>query len=116
MPNPNPHKARMAQIRTRKPGDLPALQRVLWRAVRTAERLLEEAVTREQTVRAFVADREGVPSLESLQAGEAERSMQLRAIHAISQCSGQYSKLLEIGEHEARLAALEQALAEKGIA
>jgi hypothetical protein len=32
----------------------------------------------------------------------------LRAVHAVSQASGQYIKLLEVGELEARIQALEQ--------
>jgi hypothetical protein len=80
--NPSPHQARLGKKRTRKPGNLAALQRLLWRALLTAEGILDAA---------------------------AEPDMQLRAIHAISQASGQYSKLLEIGELESRIAALEAA-------
>jgi hypothetical protein len=36
-----------------------------------------------------------------------EDEVRLRAIHALSQACGQYAKLLEVGELEARLAALE---------
>jgi hypothetical protein len=38
----------------------------------------------------------------------------LRAVHAVSQASGQYTKLLEVGEMYARLEALEQTLASRG--
>ena len=31
----------------------------------------------------------------------------LKAVYAVSQCAGQYAKLLEVGELEARIAALE---------
>jgi hypothetical protein len=81
MPNPSPHKARMAKKRRGKPGNLTATQAVLWRAIQAAETILTDAMD------------------------EADR--QLRAVHAISQACGQYAKLLEVGELEARLAALE---------
>jgi hypothetical protein len=79
---PTPPHALNGKPRPRKPGDLAALQRMLWRALRTAERILEEA---------------------------EEPELQLRAIHAISQTGGQYLKLLETGEFEVRIAALEAA-------
>ena len=37
----------------------------------------------------------------------------LRAIHAVSQVAGQYVKLLEVGEFEARLKVLEDAQARR---
>jgi hypothetical protein len=80
MPNPSPYKARLGKRRHKKPGDLPALTRVLWRAVLEAQEILEAAT---------------------------EPELKLKAIHALSQCAGQYSKLLEVGEFEARLAAVE---------
>jgi hypothetical protein len=80
MANSSPHKARMAKRQLRKPGDLRALQRMLWRALLEAQEILD---------------------------GAEEADMRLRAIHAISQASGQYGKLLEVGEFEARIAALE---------
>ena len=80
MANPSPYKARMARRQIRKPGDIHAVMRLLWRALKTAEDILDEA---------------------------EEPELTLRAIHAISQASGQYAKLLEIGELEARIAALE---------
>jgi hypothetical protein len=80
--NASPYKARLGKKRARKPGDLAALTRVLWRAVLEAQEIMETA--------------------------EGE-DLRLRAIHAISQTSSAYAKLLEIGEFEARLAALEAA-------
>jgi uncharacterized small protein (DUF1192 family) len=80
MPNPSPHKARLAKKRRRKPGDLAAVTRVLWHAIVTAEDILNEA---------------------------DEADMQLRCVHALSQAAGQYAKLLEVGEYESRIAALE---------
>ncbi len=82
-PNADPTKARMAKKFQRKPGNLPALQRKLWGAILHAEEVLEQAC----------------------QDGEPE--LRLKAVHALSQCAGQYAKLLEVGEIEARLAALE---------
>lgn len=77
----------MAKKRRGKPGDLKATQAVLWRAILTAEDILNAA---------------------------DEADMQLRAVHAISQASGQYAKLIEIGELESRLAVLEAQLAHHG--
>ena len=82
MANPSPHAARLAKKRARKPGQLPQLLRLLWQALLEAQAILDEA---------------------------AEAELRLRAIHAISQAAGQYAKLLEIGELEARIAALEAA-------
>jgi hypothetical protein len=86
MANPNPHAARLAKRRAHKPGSLEDLLKVLWTALSDAERLM------------YAAD---------------DPEVRLRCIHAISQVSGQYAKLLEIGELEARIAALEAA--QKGI-
>ena len=66
------------------PGNLRDLLQVLWQALLEAQAVLEAA-------------------------GEAEAELKLKAVHAISQCGGQYAKLLEVGELEARLAAVEQA-------
>ena len=84
MPNPNPHKARLAKRRRGKVGDLAALVRVLWSALLDAEAVLR-----------------------STEGDNPE--LCLKAVHAVSQCAGQYAKLLEIGEFEARIAALEAA-------
>jgi len=80
----------MAKKRKRKPGTLIDLQKLLWKALRTAEDLLDDATTQAEE-------------------GEGYQGVQLRAIHAISQASGQYTKLLEIGELEERIVALEAA-------
>ena len=81
MPNPSPHKARQAKKRRRTPGDLATLLQVLWGARLKAEAVLDAAGT--------------------------DSELTLKAVHAVSQCAGQYSKFLEVGELEARLAALE---------
>jgi hypothetical protein len=78
--NRSPHKARMGRKLRGKPGTLPEVQLILWHALKRAQGVLDEATDDEVT---------------------------LRAVHAISQGSGQYAKLLEIGELEARIAALE---------
>ncbi len=83
-PNANPLQARMAKKKRQRTGDLPALQRKVWTALLHAEDVLEEA---------------------------AESELRLKAIHALSQCAGQYAKLLEIGEIEARLQSLEAKVA-----
>lgn len=82
MPNPNPVAARLAKRRAHKPGTLADLQKVLWTAIKDAEALL------------YLAD---------------DPELILRCVHAIGQCAGQYSRLLEVGEFEARLAAIEDA-------
>jgi len=84
--NPNPHAARIAKKRARKPGDLSQVLRMLWQALLEAEEVLLESDNAEWT---------------------------LKAVHAISQSAGQYVKLLEVGELEARLAAVEQAMKER---
>lgn len=81
MANPSPHKARMGRKLRGKPGDLAQLQLVLWHALKRAQGVLDHARSAETT---------------------------LRAVHAVCQCAGQYAKLLEVGEQEARIAALEQ--------
>ena len=77
------HAARMAKKRHRKPGNLHDLLAMLWRALIEAQGVLARA-------------------------SDEEAELKLKAVHAISQAGGQYAKLLEIGELEARLTALEQ--------
>jgi hypothetical protein len=78
---PQTVSARMAKKKRQRTGDLPALQRMVWIALLHAQDVLEQA---------------------------EESELRLKAIHALSQCAGQYAKLLEIGELEARVQALEQ--------
>ena len=80
----NPHQARLAKRRAHKPLNLADVLKILTSAIREGERLL-------------------------LEASDDDHDLTLRAIHALGQVCGQYSKLLEIGELEARLAALEAA-------
>jgi hypothetical protein len=81
---PQTLSARMAKKRRQRVGDLPALQRMVWIALLHAQDVLERA---------------------------EDAELRLKAIHALSQCAGQYAKLLEVGELEARLAALETQMA-----
>jgi len=82
MSNPNPLPARQAKKRRGKPGDLAALQRLVWAALLEADAVLQRT--------------QG-----------ANPELCLKAVHAVSQCAGQYTKLLEVGELEARITALE---------
>ena len=86
MANRSPHAARLAKRRAHKPGNLQDLLKVLWTAIHDAEHLLYAA---------------------------EDAGLRLRCIHAISQASGQYARLLETGELEARLTALEAAQGER---
>jgi hypothetical protein len=78
-------RARPPRKRARKPGDLAGLRRMLWQALIEAERVLLESDNDE---------------------------LSLKAVHAVSQAAGQYARLLEIGELEARVAALEASAAQ----
>jgi len=82
----NVHAAVLVRKRKHKPGQLIDLLKMLWQALLEAEAVLETA-------------------------SEDNPELKLKAVHAISQCGGQYAKLLEVGELEARLAAVEAALA-----
>jgi hypothetical protein len=82
VPNPNPYAARQAKRRARKTLDLPDVLKIMTKAIREAEMAL-------------------------LQADDPEFT--LRCVHALSQACGQYAKLLEVGEFEARLKVLEDA-------
>ena len=82
MANPNPLPARQAKKRKGKPGDLQALLRVVWAALLEADAVLQST-------------------------NGDNPELTLKAVHAVSQCAGQYAKLLEVGELEARIAALE---------
>lgn len=82
MANSSPYKARMGRKLRGKPGRLPEVQLILWHALKRAQGILDASTEDDAT---------------------------LRAIHCLSQVAGQYVKLLEIGELEARIAALEAA-------
>jgi hypothetical protein len=80
--NTKPHLARLSKRCAHKPGSLEDILKILWTAIKDVEQLLYTA--------------------------EDDADLRLRCLHALSQSCGQYSKLLEIGELEARLSALEQ--------
>jgi len=65
--------------RRKKPGTLEDARALLWRALTRAGELLEEE----------------------------DPALSLKAIHAISQGAAAYARIVEVGELEARLAALE---------
>ena len=76
-----PHKARLGKKLRSKPGNLAEVQVILWYALKRSQYCLDVAT---------------------------DPDVILRAGHAVSQIAGQYAKLLEVGELEARLQALEQ--------
>lgn len=81
MANTNPFEARLAKRRQRA-GDLQAARSKLWRAILRAEKVLV--------------------------ASDNTPEVTLKAVHAIAQSIGQYVKVHETGELEARLEALER--------
>jgi hypothetical protein len=83
----NPHAAVLVKKRRRKPGNLQELLRTIWTAILEAEAVLLAASSRQ------------------------DEEVTLKAVHAVVQAGACYAKLLEAGEIEARLAALEAALA-----
>lgn len=88
-PNADPTKARRAKKARRRarPGTLEDARALLWRALTRAGELLD------------TEDEEGRPDAHTA----------LRAIHAISQGAAAYARIVEVGELEARIAALEAA-------
>ena len=86
MANPNPAKARVAKrSRRKKPGDLKAVQSVLWSAILKLESHLETVTT-----------------------DETDTGELTKLVHALSQSASTYMKALEIGEYEARVSELEK--------
>jgi hypothetical protein len=83
MPNPSPHKARMATKKKHKPASIQDVLMIVQEALETARDLLSEK----------------------------DPTMQLKACHGCFQGAMAYSKLFEVGELEARLAALESSQA-----
>jgi hypothetical protein len=79
MPNPSPHKARMATKKKHKPLNIQDVLMIVQEALETARDLLSEK----------------------------DPTMQLKACHGVFQGAMAYSKLFEVGEIEARLQALE---------
>lgn len=73
-------RARAGKKARSKPGDLKAVAAIVWTALETAQDLLESQDTNQQ----------------------------LRACHAVFQGSAAYAKVLEVGELERRIQALEE--------
>lgn len=87
MANPNPTQARQAKrLKRRKAGTLEHARALLWQALERAAELLEED----------------------------DPALSLKAVHALSQGASSYAKLVEVGELEARIAALEVAKDDPG--
>ena len=91
MSNPNPMEARQAKRRKRrgKPGSIEDARALLWRALQRAGELLEAETVKEDG------------------SSSPDNHTALRAIHAISQGAAAYARIVEVGELEARIAALE---------
>ena len=79
-----PHMARQAKRQKRQPGNLQQLLGIMWHALSEAEAIL-------------------------VATEEDQAELKLKDVHAIIQAGRAYAKLLEVGELEARLSALEQA-------
>lgn len=89
-PAPNGKKAAPKRQKRRvRPGNLPALQRLLWRSLTAAEEALEAAH----------ADR--------------DRALVLKSVHAISTAAGAYLRATEAAELLPRIEALEAAMQER---
>jgi hypothetical protein len=95
-------KIRLAQgleprKRRRKPGDLAQLRAVLWQTILEVEALME----------APLVDDYGEEDPRGHQA------LVLKAAHALAQLSGSYSRILESGDLERRIVALEAAVLQR---
>jgi hypothetical protein len=77
--NPDPLKARMGKRKKKQSGSVQAAARIVWDALQTAQSVLSSKDTTER----------------------------LKACHAVFQGAQAYARVVEIGEFEARLAALE---------
>ncbi len=78
-PNAKPLQARLTRKANSKPKNLQDVAQKLWRALETAEALLEED----------------------------SPELRLKAVHAVTQSAAAYARVYEVGELEARLEALE---------
>lgn len=80
-PNPDAAKARMGKKAKRRsqPGTVEAARALLWQALERAAELLQED----------------------------DPYLSLKAVHAVSQGASAYAKIVEVGELEARIEALE---------
>lgn len=82
-----PHIARMSKKEKSKPGSLDDLTHTLWKAINRLDTCLEQ-----------LADTEG----------KADTNELCRLVHCLSQSASVYARVLEVGELEARVQALEQ--------
>jgi hypothetical protein len=85
--NPNPYKARQGKKTKIKPGNLNDLTYTLWKAIQRLDNHLEH-LTDEDT--------------------KADTTELCKLTHALSQSASVYCRIIETGELEARLEALEQ--------
>ncbi len=85
MSNPNPYAARLAAAARRKPGDLDEVRARTWGA------LLQSYTD----------------------IGVSDPEQRRKALLAYAQLAGVYVRLLEVGEHEARLTKLETLIAQQ---
>jgi hypothetical protein len=81
-PNANPAKARLAKKAKSKQPSIKEASLIVWRALEAAQVIL----------------------------GESDPTLKLKACHCVFQGAQAFAKLHEVGELEARLLALEQAL------
>jgi len=86
MPNPNPYQARLARAQKRRPGDIDAVRRRTWGVLCLAYSEIADA---------------------------ADADERRKAILAYGQIATLYARVLEASEIEARICALEQAMAER---
>jgi hypothetical protein len=80
--NPNPHQARTAKKKRAKPPSIREASLIVWKALEAAQAILKET----------------------------DPTLKLKACHCVFQGAQAFAKLHEVGELEARLLALEQAL------
>jgi hypothetical protein len=83
--------------RRAKPGDLAALRRVLWQTIVEVEALIESPLVDD--------DGDEDP--------RARHALVLKAAHALAQLSGAYTRLIEGGDLEQRITALEAAVLQR---
>jgi hypothetical protein len=84
MANANPYQGRIERKKKRRAnGDIEGATALVWRAMKKAETIMKAS---------------------------QEHDVQLKAIHALSQSASVYARLIECGELEARLAAIETAM------
>jgi hypothetical protein len=93
--NPSPYKARLAKKERSKPGSLDDLTHTLWKAIQRLDGHLEQLSDDEEKI---------------------DTNELCKLTHALSQSASTYIKIIETGELEARLEALEQAQEAKGLA